>query len=155
MMGFCLVLWFPSRNRHRIIVSVATSPYTLIQNSHSWSPLLCRLVLCNRVLKLLLILFIHICNIRLHVYIFLLVFFDLLAGKAFLMRSIKLCLVDNQRSSGVTVAWLWIVLIRSRIANVTHSTNQIYLYLSEDRAYSSSSGIRVRLPVRYYRIFSF
>ena len=35
---------------------------------------------------------------------FLLVFFDSLAGKAFLVRSIKLCLVDNQRSSGVAVA---------------------------------------------------
>ena len=30
------------------------------------------------------------------------------------------------------------MLIRSRIANVTHSTNRIYLYLSEDRDYSSS-----------------
>jgi hypothetical protein len=29
------------------------------------------------------------------------VYFDLLAGTAFLARSIKLCLVDNQRSSGV------------------------------------------------------
>jgi len=32
------------------------------------------------------------------------VFFDSLAGKAFSARSIKLCLVDNQRSGGVTVA---------------------------------------------------
>ena len=31
-------------------------------------------------------------------------FFDSLAGKALLARSIKLCLVDNQRSSGVVVA---------------------------------------------------
>ena len=30
-------------------------------------------------------------------------FFDSLAGKVFLARSIKLCLVDNKRSSGVTV----------------------------------------------------
>ena len=37
------------------------------------------------------------------------------------------------------------MLIRSWIANVTHSTNQIYLYLSEDRAYSSSSGIRFQV----------
>jgi hypothetical protein len=29
--------------------------------------------------------------------------FDSLAGKAFLARSIKLCLVDNQRNSGVIV----------------------------------------------------
>jgi len=34
----------------------------------------------------------------------LLVFFDALAGKAFSERSIKLCLVDNQRSYGVAVA---------------------------------------------------
>jgi hypothetical protein len=39
------------------------------------------------------------------------VFFDSLAGKAFLARSIKLCLVDNQRSSGVTVAGLESCLI--------------------------------------------
>jgi hypothetical protein len=37
------------------------------------------------------------------------VFFDSLAGKAFLARSIKLCLIDNQRSSGVTVAGIRIV----------------------------------------------
>ena len=30
------------------------------------------------------------------------------------------------------------MLIKSQIANVTYSTNRIYLYLSEDRAYSSS-----------------
>jgi hypothetical protein len=53
--------------------------------------------------------FIHICNFRLHAYPFLLVFFDSLAGKAFSARSIKLCLVDNQQSSGVTVAGLRIV----------------------------------------------
>jgi len=34
----------------------------------------------------------------------LLVFFDSLVGKTFLARSIKLCLVDNQRSTGVMVA---------------------------------------------------
>jgi len=47
----------------------------------SWTPLVIR--------------FIHICNIRLCVYIFLLVFFDSLAGKAFLARSIVLCTVDD------------------------------------------------------------
>jgi ABC-type microcin C transport system permease subunit YejB len=36
--------------------------------------------------------------------VILLVFFDSLAGKFFLMRSIKLCLVDNQWSSGVAIA---------------------------------------------------
>jgi len=71
----------------------------------SWSPPLCRLVLWNRVLEPSLnIHVIYICNFRLCVYTFLLVFFNLLAGTAFLARSIKLCLVDNQRSSGVTVA---------------------------------------------------
>ena len=48
-----------------------------------------------------------------------------------------------------------ILLIWSRIVNVEISTNRTYPYLSENRAYSSSSGIRVRLLVRYYRIFSF
>jgi hypothetical protein len=41
----------------------------------------------------------------------LLVFFDSLVGKAFLARSIKLCLVDNQWSSGVTVAGFELCLI--------------------------------------------
>jgi hypothetical protein len=41
----------------------------------------------------------------------LLVLFDSLAGKAFLARSIKLCLVDNQRSSGVTVVGFKLCLI--------------------------------------------
>ena len=115
-------------------VTVSISSFTVIQGPHSWSPPLYRLVLWNRVLEPLLIRFIYICNIRLHVYIFLLVFFDSLVGKAFSARSIKLCLVDNQQSTGVTVAWLRIMLIRSRIANVTYSTNRIYLYLSEDQA---------------------
>ena len=39
------------------------------------------------------------------------------------------------------------MLIRSRIANVTHSTNRIYLYLSKDWAYSSSSGIRFQVSL--------
>jgi hypothetical protein len=57
----------------------------------------CRLVLWNRVLEPSIdIRNNHICNFRLRVFTFLLVFFDSLAGKAFLARSIKLCLVDNQ-----------------------------------------------------------
>jgi hypothetical protein len=39
----------------------------------------------------------------------LLVFFDSLVGKAFLVRSIMLCLVDNQQSSGIIVAGVRIV----------------------------------------------
>ena len=105
MIEFCLVLCFPSRNRHCIVVSVATSPYTLIQSPHSWSPPLCRLVLWNWVLEpLLWFASFILAIIRLRVYPFLLVFFDSLAGKAFFARSIKLCLVDNQQSSGVAVA---------------------------------------------------
>ena len=50
--------------------------------------------------------FIHICNFRLHVYPFLLVLFDSVARKAFSARSTKLCLVDNQWSSDVTIAGL-------------------------------------------------
>ena len=48
-----------------------------------WLELEPHLVLC----------FIYICNFRLQIYPFLLVFF---AGKAFLARSIELCSVDNQ-----------------------------------------------------------
>jgi hypothetical protein len=53
--------------------------------------------------------FMHIHNFRLWAYNYLLVFFDPLAGLAFLARSIKLCLVDNQQRSGVTVAVVRIV----------------------------------------------
>jgi len=148
-MGFCLVLVFYFEKQRLIRCNCGDksfyrdsgSPFLMSSTmsispleSSSWTPLVIR--------------FIHICNIRLRVYIFLLVSFDSLAGKVFSARSIKLCLVDNQQSSGVTVAWLWIVLIRSRIANVTHSTNRIYLYLSEDRA-SSSSGDVLSTRVQY------
>ena len=80
--------------------------------SSSWTPLVIR--------------FIHICNIRLRVYIFLLVSFDSLAGKAFLERSIKLCLVENQRSSGVAVVgfescWFEARLSTSRSPPIEHT----------------------------------
>ena len=82
-----------------------TSPFTLIQGPHSCSSPLWWLVLLWSDLEYHIHpCFIYICNFRLRVYTFLLVFFDSLAGKAFLARSIKLCLVDNQRSSGVVVA---------------------------------------------------
>jgi len=101
---------FPLRNWDRFIVIVATSPFTVIQGPRSWSPPLCRLVLWNWVLEPHIYpFFIYICNFRLRVSTFLLVFFDSLAGKAFSARSIKLCLVDNQRSSGVMVAGLQIM----------------------------------------------
>ena len=45
----------------------------------------------------------------LRVYLFWLVFFDSLAGKAFLARSIELCSVDNQQSSSVMVGGLQII----------------------------------------------
>jgi hypothetical protein len=68
----------------------------------------------------------------------LLVLFDSLVGKAFLARSIKLCLVDNQRSSGVTVAGFESCLIWNRIVNVEISTNRIYrLPLERSGLYSS------------------
>ena len=105
MMGFCLVLVF-SFEKQRLIrcncgdksfYSDSGSPFLISSTvsisqmeSSSWTPLVIR--------------FIHICNIRLRVYIFFLVSFDSLAGKAFSARSIKLCLVDNQQSSGVAVA---------------------------------------------------
>jgi hypothetical protein len=47
----------------------------------------------------------------LRVFTFLLVLFDSLAGKVFLARSIKLCLVDNQQSSGVMVVGFKLCLI--------------------------------------------
>ena len=56
-------------------------------------------------------------------------FFDLLAGKAFLARSIKLCLVDNQQSSGVTVVGFESCLVGSRITNVEIFINRIYQLL--------------------------
>jgi hypothetical protein len=78
--------------------------------------------------------FIHIHNFRLRVYNFLLVFFDSLAELAFLVRSIKLCLIDNQQSCDVTVAGFELCLIRSydRRRRVLHQSK--LSYLSEDRA---------------------
>jgi hypothetical protein len=118
---------------------VVTNPFTVIQGPCSWSHPLCRLVLWNRVLEPSIdIRIIHICNFRLRVFTFLLVLFDSLAGKAFLARSIKLCLVDNQWSSGVTVARFESCLIWSRIANVEISTNRTYrLPLGRSGQYSS------------------
>ena len=105
MIGFCLVLVFSfekQRLQHctcgdkslyidpgllfLLFSTVSISPF----ESSAWTPLVIR--------------FIHICNFRLRISTFLLVFFDSLVGKAFLAMSIKLCLVDNQRSSGVAVA---------------------------------------------------
>jgi hypothetical protein len=128
-----------------------TNPFTVIQGPCSWSPPLCRLVLWNRVLEPSIdIRIIHICNFRLRVFTFLLVLFDSLEGKAFLARSIKLCLVDNQRSSGVTVAGFESYLIWIRIANVEISTNRTYrLPLGRSGLYSSI-GIRdFRFTARY------
>jgi hypothetical protein len=61
--------------------------------------------------------------------IFLLVFSIRLQGKAFMVRSIKLCLVDNQRSSGVMVD-NQVVSIQSQDRQCRVSTNRhIYLPL--------------------------
>jgi hypothetical protein len=57
-----------------------------------------------------------------------------LQGKAFVERSIKFCLVDNQRSSGVTVAGSELCRFESNIANVESPPIDISIYLSEDRA---------------------
>jgi hypothetical protein len=83
-------------------------------------------------------------------FTFLLVLFDSLVGKAFLARSIKLCLVDNQRSSGVMVVGFESYLIWSRIINVEISTNRTYqLPLGRSGLYSSI-GIRYfRFTMRY------
>ena len=108
-LGFCLSLVFHGETES-FIVTVSISPFTVIQGPHSWSPPLCRLVLWNWVLELHIYpCYIYICNFRLRVSTFLLVFFNSFAGKAFLVRSIKLCLVDNQRRSSVTIAGLRIV----------------------------------------------
>ena len=105
MIGFCLVLVFSFEKQRLhcctcgdkslyidpgllfLLSSTASiSPF----ESSAWTPLVIR--------------FNHIYNFRLCISTFLLVFFDSLAGKAFLAKSIKLCLVDNQWSSGVVVA---------------------------------------------------
>ena len=62
----------------------------------------------------------------------------------FLARSIKLCLVDNQRSSGVTVARFESRLIWSRIANVEIST--------KSNLSATSRKIRPVL-INWYQIF--
>jgi hypothetical protein len=89
--------------------------------------------------------FIHIRNFRLRAYTFLLVFFDSLAGLAFLARSIKLCLVINQRLQGFESC-----LIRSpdHQRRVLH---QLKLsYLSEDWASATSSCIRIQVNREVY-----
>ena len=111
--GFCLVLVFLWETTI-FIVTVTLSPFAMNQGPCSWSSPLWQLVLLWSELESHIVFrFIYICNFGLCVYPFLLVFFDLLAGKVFLAKSIKLCFVDNQRSSSVMVAGLWIVLIRS------------------------------------------
>jgi hypothetical protein len=78
--------------------------------------------------------------------IFLLVFSIHLQGKAFMARSIKLCLVDNQLSSGVTVAGSESCRFEAKIANVESPQIAISIYLSEDRAISYHV---VYIPSRY------
>jgi hypothetical protein len=100
---------FPLRNRHLHYnydvesFCYESGPLFLFYTTMAISPFVIRawthLVLC----------FICIYNFRLWVYPFLLVFFDSLAAKAFLARSIKLCSVDNQWSSGVTVVGVQIM----------------------------------------------
>ena len=130
---------------------MVTNPFTVIQRPRSWSPPLCRLVLWNRVLEPSLnIRVIRICNFRLRVYTFLLVFFDSLAGKAFLARSIKLCLVDNQWSSGVMVAGFESCWFEAGPPTLSSPQIEFTNYLSEDRAWPSSIGIRaLRFTARY------
>jgi len=78
------------------------------------------------------------------------VFFDSLAGKAFLARSIKLCLVENQWSSGVMVAGFESCLVWNRITNVEFSTNLTYQLPLERSGLYSSIGIRYfRFTTRY------
>ena len=106
--GFCLVLVF-HWERVILIVTVTSSSFAVNQSRCScYSPLWRLVLLWSEFEPHLDFCFIHICNFRLCVYPFLLVFFDSLAGKAFLARSIELCLVDNKRSSHVIVAGLWI-----------------------------------------------
>ena len=101
---FCLDQVF-HRETIFFIVTVTTSPFAVNQGPRSCSSPLWRLVLLwSEIEHHIHPCFIYICNFRLRVYTFLLVFFDSLAGKAFSARSIKLCLVDNQRSYGVAVA---------------------------------------------------
>jgi hypothetical protein len=66
--------------------------------------------------------------------IFLLVFSIRLQREAFVARSIKLCLVDNQRSSGVMVAGSKSCRFEAKIVNIESPPIDISIYLSVDRA---------------------
>jgi hypothetical protein len=81
--------------------------------------------------------------------IFLLVFSIRLYGKAFVARSIKLCLVDNQQSSGVTVVGFESCRLEAKIANFESAPIDISVYLSKDRAiaYHLVSGFQVAREV--------
>ena len=72
-----------------IVVSVATSPYTLIQGPSSCSHQLCRLVLLNRVLEHLSFSLNSHLQFQIACSYFLACVLDSSAGKAFLARSIK------------------------------------------------------------------
>jgi hypothetical protein len=76
--------------------------------------------------------------------IFFLVFSSRLQGKAFVVRSIKLCLVDNQQSSGVTVAGSESCQFEAKIVNVEFPLIDISIYLSEDRAIAYHRGCQGR-----------
>jgi hypothetical protein len=106
--GFCLVLVF-HWEIDIFIITVTSSPFDVNQGPHSYSSPLWWLILLWSELAPHTCLCIHIRNFRLRAYSFLLVFFDSHAILAFLERPIKLCLVDNQWSSGVRVAGVWIM----------------------------------------------
>ena len=140
----------------QFIVTVTSSSFAVNQDPCSCSTLLWRFILLWSELEPNIHLcFIHIRGVRLRVYPFSLVFFDLFAGKAFLARSIKLCLVDNQRSSSVMVADLGIVSNQKPGLQMS-SLQQLNLsYLSEDRASTTSSGISIQVNLRYIIVFPF
>ena len=135
------------RKTESFIGTGSISPFTVIQGSHSCSTPLWRLVLlCLKLEPHIHLCFINICNFRLRVYALLLVFFDSLTEKAFLARSIKLCLVENQQSSGIMFAGLRIVSDQ-KPESPTSSLHQMNLPLPLERS--------SHVTVKWYQSFKF
>jgi hypothetical protein len=67
-----------------------------------------------------------------------------------LARSIKLCLVDNQQSSGITVVGFESCWFKARLSTSSSPQIEFTNYVSEDRAWTSSIDIKdLRFTARY------
>lgn len=113
---------------------MGTSLFTVIQDLYSCSSWLWWLVLTCQELELFYPLcFIHIYNFRLRPSR-LFVFFDSLAEKTFVARSIMLCMVDNQRRRGAMIIGFKSCWLEAGSRVLYLHQIESYPHLTEDRA---------------------